>query len=83
MLNLIFFFATLYTNGNKGHLCLRHVFSLITKMCSESFDMALSLLLTHVICMKPTLSCLIVSGLCKTYFDVDVIVGLGCYCFHT
>ena len=64
-----------------GHLCLRCVFSLITKICSESFDFALSLLLTHVVYIKPTLSCLIVNGLRKT--DFDVIVGFGCYCFHT
>ena len=50
----------------KGHLCLSRVFTLITKIYSESFDFALSLLLTHVVCMKPTLSCLIISGLRKT-----------------
>ena len=36
----------------KGHLCLRRVFSLITKVWSESFDFALSLLLTHVVYRK-------------------------------
>ena len=36
----------------KGHLCLRRVFSLITKIWSKSFDFALSLLLTHVVYMK-------------------------------
>ena len=40
------------TAGYKGHLCLRRVFSLITKIWSEPFDFALSLLLTHVVCMK-------------------------------
>ena len=53
------------------------------KNMTESFDFALSLLLTHVVCMKPTLSCLIVNGLRNTGFDVDFVVGLGCYCFHT
>ena len=37
---------------DEGHLCLRRVFSLITKIWSESFDFALSLLLTHVVCMN-------------------------------
>ena len=36
----------------KEHICLRRVFSLIIKMCSESFDFALSLLLRHVVYMK-------------------------------
>ena len=38
--------------GTKGHLCLRHVFSLITKNMIRSFDFALSLLLTNVVYMK-------------------------------
>ena len=53
-------------------------FSLIT-----SFDFVLSLLLTHVVCMKPTLSCLNVSSLRNTDFDANVIVDLRCYHFHT
>ena len=35
-----------------------------------------------VVYMKPTLSCVIVNGLHKTGYDVDVTVVVGCYCFH-
>ena len=55
------------------------MFSLITKIWSESFDFALPLLLTHVVYMKP-LSCVIVNGLRKTGYDADVTIGIGCYC---
>ena len=30
-----------------------------------------------------SLSCVIVNGLRKTGYDVDVTFGVGCYCFHT
>ena len=36
----------------RENTCLRRMFSLITKIWSESFDFALSLLLTHVVYMK-------------------------------
>ena len=68
--------------NSEGYLCLRHVFSLITKLWSQSFDFALSVLLTHVFYMKTNIYRVIVNGLRKTCCDVDVTVGVGCYCFQ-
>ena len=43
---------------------------------------SLSLLLTHVVCMETYIIMSITSGLRKTGYDVDFIVGVGCYYFH-
>ena len=40
------------TGNIKGHVCLRRLFSLVAKIWSESFDFALSLLLTYEVYMK-------------------------------
>ena len=50
---------------------------------SESFDCALSSLLTHVVCMKTYIITFSPQWLRKTGFDINVMVGLGCCCFHT
>ena len=48
----VHYIISIRVTGSKGHLCLRRVFSLITKLGSESFDFPLPLLLSQVVCME-------------------------------
>ena len=72
------------TAAGKGHLCLRRIFSLITKIWPESFDFALSLT-TNTCSLHENQHYHAWSSmvLCKTRYDVYITVGIGCYCFHT